>query len=199
MIWYHVNLKFTHIVLTLFKGEPESQAVLQHFHFTKKAIVFTSVPTDIAVFKHSSCRFSKKNIRPFQQNASCWVIKLNMYKRYMSPNFPSGQYMSVCACATVLSSGNSLSWADRWLSCRHLGLPSISAQLTLVSCLQPWDTPKRRAIGALSVFSEIIMSLQACTIENSPWKHTYTLPEGALEMKIYAAAFNASAVWKTDS
>lgn len=32
--------------------------------------------------------------------------------------------------------------------------------------LQPWDTSMRRAIGALSVFSEIIMSLQACTIEN---------------------------------
>ncbi len=126
---------------------------------------------NIAVFEPSPRRFSKKDMRPFQQNSSCWVIKLNMYKSYMSLKFPSGQYMSACACATVLSSGNRLSWADRWLSCRHLGLPSISAQLTLVSSLQPWDMPRRRAIGALSVFSEIIMSLQACTIENSTWKH----------------------------
>lgn len=171
MIWYCVTQKFTQIVITLFKRGPKSQAVPQHCHFTKEAIVFTSVPTDISVFRHSPRRFSKKNIRPFQQNSSCWVIKLNMYKSYMSPDFPSGQYMSACACATVLSSGNRLSWADRWLSCRHLGLPSISAQLTPVSCLQPWDTPKKRVIGALSVFSEIIMSLQACTIENSTWKH----------------------------
>lgn len=154
--------------------------VLQHCHFTKKAIVFMSVPADIAVFKHSLWHFLKKNIRPLQQNATFWVIKLNMYKSYMSLNFPSGQYVSACACTTVLSSGNRLSWADRWLSCRHLGLPSIGAQLTPVSYLQPWDMPKRRAIGALSVFSEIIMSLQACTIENSTWKCTNTLPEGAL-------------------
>lgn len=171
---------FTQIALTLFKRGPESEAVLPHFHSAKFAIVLTSVPTDIAVFTHSARPFSKTNTRPFQQNATFWLIKLNMCKSYTSLNFPSGQYVSACACATLLSSRNCLSWADGWLSCEHLGLPSISAQLTPVSCLRPWDTLKKRAIGALSVFSEIIMSLQACAIEKSTWKNTNTLREGAL-------------------
>lgn len=160
----------TNCVNLLQKKSQGSFAILSFHRDT--AIVFTSVPTDIAVFKHSPCLFSKRNFRPFQDNASCWVIKLHVFKSNMSLNFPSGQFVSACACATVLTSWNHLSWADRCLSCRHLGLPSISAQLTPVSCLQPWDMPRRRAIGALPVFSEIIMSLQACTIESSTWKHT---------------------------
>lgn len=90
--------------------------------FFFKGTVIKSIPRGNAVFGHlvwhiHSATVYRKNLCPFQPNASCWELYI--------PEFP------IKAVRVIMSNENRLSRADRWWSCRRRGLPSISTQLSV--------------------------------------------------------------------